>query len=229
MNTKNNRPETLYEAAQYFAMPGAALGFFVKLRWPNGVVACPRCGSTNVRFIEGYDRWECREKHPSKQFTVKVGTVMEDSPIKLDKWAIAFWLEANAKNGISSYEVHRALGITQKSAWFMQHRIRLAMQKGGFVRKLGGEVEVDETYIGGKARNMHKSRRKPGGTGMVGKSIVMGLLERNGEVRTHVVATFQGGDAPAPRPCPRRKGRDRLYRRPAKLSPAGRGLLPQNH
>jgi hypothetical protein len=127
-------------------------------------------------------------KECHKQFSVKVGTIMEDSPIGLDKWLAAIWMIANAKNGVSSYEIHRALDITQKSAWFLLHRIRLAMQTGTF-QKLSGEVEADETYIGGKARNMHKWKReqKIKGRGAVGKIAVMGLLERHGEVRTKVI------------------------------------------
>jgi transposase-like protein len=130
--------------------------------------------------------WKC--KTCKKQFSVKVGTIMEDSPIGLDKWLAAIWLIANCKNGISSYEISRALGITQKSAWFLLHRIRLAMQSGTF-EKLSGQVEADETFIGGKARNMHVGRRiqKIKGTGGSGKIAVMGLLERHGEVRTRVI------------------------------------------
>ena len=197
METQNSYPKTLIEAVQYFSNPDTALSFFVKVRWPDGVVHCPRCGGTDVNFYANYRRWECKAKHDKRQFTVKVGTIMEDSPIALEKWAVAFWLEANAKNSISSYEVHRALGITQKSAWFMQHRIRLAMQTNSTVR-LGGKgkiVEADETFIGGKARNMHKSRRDARigrGTGSVGKTIVAGLLERktgegHSKVRTAVI------------------------------------------
>src|SRR6185437_14370638 len=148
-------------------------------------------------FMAKFSRWKCREGHARPQFTVKVGTIMEDSPMSLDKWAVAFWLEVNAKNSISSYELHRALGITQKSAWFMLHRIRLATQENSIL-KMGGPgssgVEVDETYIGGLARNMHKSRRDKviTGTGSAGKQAVMGLLERHTEkkisqVRTRVI------------------------------------------
>ncbi len=132
--------------------------------------------------------WKC--KSCSKQFSVKVGTVMEDSPISLTKWLPAIWMITNAKNGCSSWELHRAIGVTQKTAWFMFHRIRLAMQQGSF-EKMGGpggpEVEVDETFIGGKARFMHRDKR-PGGTGMTGKEVVMGFLERGGKVRTLHVA-----------------------------------------
>ncbi len=130
--------------------------------------------------------WKCRSC--KKQFSVKVGTIFEDSPLGLDKWLPAVWLIANCKNGISSYELAKDLGVQQKSAWFMLHRIRLAMQTGTF-EKLSGQVEADETYIGGKARNMHKSKReqKIQGRGASGKVAVMGLLERHGEVRTRVV------------------------------------------
>src|SRR5437016_1543993 len=189
-------PKTLIDAVRHFSDLAVAHQFFVDLRWPKGV-SCPRCGSTNVLYMAKYSRWKCREGHDRPQFTVKVGTIMEDSPLGLDKWAVAMWLEANAKNSISSYEVHRSLGITQKSAWFMQHRIRLAMQSGS-LDKMGGTVEADETFIGGKARNMHKGKRKAKGRGAVGKAIVMGLLERHGgqdeaskvasTVRTFVVA-----------------------------------------
>jgi transposase-like protein len=132
--------------------------------------------------------WQCNSKACRKQFTIKTGSVMEDSPIGLDKWLPAIWMIVNAKNGVSSYEIHRALGITQKSAWFLLHRIRLAMQAKSF-EKLSGHVEVDETFIGGRARFMHKNKRKAKikGTGGYGKVAVMGLLERHGEVRVHVV------------------------------------------
>jgi transposase-like protein len=190
MNTTSTAPKTLIEAVQYFSDPHVAHTFFAVLRWPDGTI-CPRCGSKDVRYMAKYRRFQCAGNHDKRQFTVKTGTIMEDSPISLSKWAVAFWLEANAKNSISSYEVHRALGVTQKTAWFMQQRIRLAMQQGAF-RKLNGTVEVDETFIGGKARNVHKSKRKgmPRG-GTAGKAVVMGLLERHGEVRTLVVENTQ--------------------------------------
>ncbi|HEY2586583.1 MAG TPA: IS1595 family transposase [Tepidisphaeraceae bacterium] len=186
MNAEQNNvikyPKTLVEAVRYFADPAVTLAFFTKLRWPEQV-CCPHCGSTNVLFMAKYSRWKCREGHARPQFTVKVGTIMEDSPLSLDKWAVAFWLEVNAKNSISSYELHRALGITQKSAWFMLHRIRLAVQENSIV-KLGGPgspgVEVDETYIGGLARNMHRSKRAGlTGTGGVDKTIVAAVLDRS--------------------------------------------------
>ena len=200
MNAKDNNcnlPKTLVEAVRYFSDPSVALNFFVKIRWPEQV-CCPHCGSTNVHFLANQLRWKCGENHPRRQFTVKIGTMMEESPMTLDKWAVAFWLEVNAKNSISSYELHRAIGITQKSAWFMLHRIRLALQTGSMA-KMGGSgsmgCEADETYVGGLAKNMHKARRARviKGTGGANKAIVMGLLERHtggkkSQVRTKVLA-----------------------------------------
>lgn len=184
-NPTDDGPKTLAEAVRYFADQDTCLNFLVQLRWPEGI-SCPRCGSTEHSFLSTRRLWKC--KGCKKQFSVKVGTIMEDSPIGLDKWLTAMWLIANAKNGISSWELHRAIGVTQKSAWFLLHRIRLAMQTGTF-GKLSGEVEVDETFIGGKARNMHADKRaeKIHGRGACGKAIVMGVLERGGEVRTKVI------------------------------------------
>jgi transposase-like protein len=190
MDTESRSPETLLEAVKFFADPDVALAFVAALRWPNGVT-CPRCDAPEPSFLSTRKLWKC--KGCKKQFSVKVGTIFEDSPIGLDKWLPAFWMVVNCKNGISSFEIARALGVTQKTAWFMAHRIRLAMQTGTF-GKMSGEVEVDETYIGGRARFMHKSKReeKITGTGGIGKAAVMGLLERHGEdghsrVRTKVV------------------------------------------
>src|SRR6202049_2425367 len=183
----SREPKTLQEAIQYFADPANCGEYLVARRWPDGVI-CPRCGSKNVLFLEKYNRWHCREKHDAPQFTLKTGTVMEDSPIGLDKWLMVMWQIVNSKNGISSCEVHRAIGITQKSAWFMDHRIRFALGMGPGA-KLSGEVEVDESFIGGKARNMHKAKRakKITGTGGKDKVIVMGMMERGGNVRAMVV------------------------------------------
>lgn len=184
-----NEPKTLQAAILYYSDPDNCLNFLAGKRWPNGVI-CPRCGSKEVGFIKSRRVWQCRERHPRSQFSIKVGTIFEDSPIGLDKWLAAMWLIANCKNGVSSYEISRALGVTQKTAWFMLHRIRLGMQseEGG---KLGGEVEVDETFIGGKARNMHNSRRKRviTGRGPKDKTIAFGMVERGGEVRAMVVGT----------------------------------------
>src|SRR5438552_10115810 len=183
-----SEPKTLQEAILYFADPVNCREYLVARRWPNGV-ACPRCGSQNVLFLEKYNRWHCREKHDAPQFTLKTGTIMEDSPIGLDKWMTAMWQIVNCKNGISSYEIHRGLGITQKTAWFLDHRIRLALTSGSF-EKLTGEIEADETFIGGKARNMHvgKRQRRITGTGGKDKTAVMGIMERGGKVRTVVIA-----------------------------------------
>src|SRR5579872_208814 len=180
-------PKTLQEAILYFADPDNCREYLVKRRWPNGVT-CPKCGSNNVLFLEKYNRWHCREKHAAPQFTLKTGTIMEESPIGLDKWLTAIWQLVNSKNGISSYEIHRAIGVTQKTAWFMEQRIRLALHQTS-QGKLSGEVEADETYIGGKARNMHvrdKRRKSLKGGGAAGKTAVLGLLMRGGEVRAKV-------------------------------------------
>ena len=178
-------PTTLIEAIRYFSDLDIATDFVAKLRWPNGPV-CPRCEGTEHSYLSTRRVWKC--KGCKKQFSVKVGTVFEDSPLGLDKWLPAVWLIANSKNGISSHELGRALGVTQKSAWFMLHRIRLAMQTGTF-EKLSGTVEVDETFIGGRARNMHARVRKQkiSGTGGKDKSAVLGMIERGGTVRAEVV------------------------------------------
>lgn len=176
-------PKTLQDAIRYFADAERGLAFMVSLRWADCKVTCPHCQSDRASFLSTRQKWKCMACH--KQFSAKVGTIFEDSPLGYDKWFPAMWMIANAKNGISSYELHRAIGVTQKTAWFMLHRIRLALQNGTIV-KLKGDVEVDETYIGGKARNMHWDRKaKRGrGTGPVGKEIVMGLVERGGRVLT---------------------------------------------
>src|ERR1041384_6858466 len=151
-------PQTLQEVVNYFSDPETCTTFMAQIRWPQGVT-CPYCKGQSVSYLSTRRIWKCKNKECHKQFSVKVGSVMEDSPIGLDKWLSAMWLIANAKNGISSCELSRALDITQKSAWFLLHRIRLAMQSGSF-EKLSGTVEVDETFIGGLARNMHKSVRE---------------------------------------------------------------------
>src|SRR5260370_22461979 len=155
MESKIECPKTQMEAIQYFANPDNCHNFMVSLRWPRGI-KCPRCGSEKVGKLVLQRRvWNCNGC--KKQFSAKVRTIFEDSPLGLDKWLTAVWMICNAKNGISSYEVHRSIGVTQKTAWFMLQRIRLAMQSGSFLKKMNGHVEVDETYIGGKARNMHRS------------------------------------------------------------------------
>ena len=180
-------PKTLQDAILYFSDPIRCREYVVARRWLNGVT-CPRCGNEKVKFQEKYNRWQCSFRHDRRQFTIKTGTIFEDSPLGLDKWLCAMWLVVNCKNGVSSYEISRGLGVTQKTAWFMDHRIRLALSVGS-LDKLSGEVEADETFIGGKARNMHKKKRreKIHGRGPVDKTIVAGVLERGGEVRTAVV------------------------------------------
>lgn len=175
----SKEPRTLLEAIKHFSDPDVALAQMVELRWPTGV-HCPTCGRTDVRFIATRRLWECKEKHPKRQFSAKVGTIFEDSPIPLEKWFPAVWMVANCKNGISSYEMARDLGITQKSAWFVNHRIRTAMRLGS-IMKMSGECEADETFLGGLAKNMHKHRRAKTikGTGGSGKTAVMGILERS--------------------------------------------------
>lgn len=183
-----NEPTTLIEAVRYFEDLDVCQDFMVKFRWPNGVT-CPTCGSQEVSYVSTRRIWTCKANHSKKQFSVKVGTIFEDSPISLDKWLPAMWLIANAKNGISSYEIARALNVTQKTAWFMMHRIRLAMH--GESGPFSGQVEVDETFIGGAARFMHKNKRaeKITGTGGKDKTAVVGLLERHGEGKNSRVHT----------------------------------------
>ena len=181
-------PATLQEAILYFADFDRCREFLTELRWPNGVVSCPQCNSDHVVYLEKARVWKCYGKHEKAKFSLKTGTIFEDSPLGLDKWLTALWLIVNCKNGISSCEIARDLGITQKSAWFMAHRLRLALHHGSF-DKLSGGVEVDETFIGGKARNMHvaQRRRRITGTGGKDKTAVMGIMERDGSVRTVVV------------------------------------------
>src|SRR5438876_10278742 len=153
MDTNAPLPKTLVEAVRYFTDPDNCLEYLKARRWPNGKVTCPTCGNAHVRFDRKRRVWECNNRHPRRQFSIKVGTIFEDSPLGLDKWLPTVWMITNDKNGISSYEIHRGIGVTQKTAWFMLHRIRLAMQELG--GKLFGEIEADETFIGGKARFMH--------------------------------------------------------------------------
>jgi ISXO2-like transposase domain/Transposase zinc-ribbon domain len=186
-------PKTLQQAIQYFSDPDNCLNFLAARRFPDGPM-CPHCGSKDVRFLATRRIWECKGKHPKRQFSVKVGTIFEDSPIGLDKWLCAFWMIANCKNGISSYEIHRAIGVTQKSAWFMLHRLRLALKVSKH-HKLGdgpegeNEVEIDESFVGGQMKNMHKDRRaRFQAEKSAAKTIVMGMLDRKRrEIRAKVV------------------------------------------
>ncbi len=181
MNEAKRLPQTLLDAIRYFSDPDVCTRYVAAMRWPKGPV-CPSCGGKDHSHLSTRRLWKC--KACKRQFSVKVGTIFEDSPIGLDKWMAAIWMIANAKNGVSSHEIARSLGITQKSAWFLLHRVRLAMQTRTFER-IAGEVEVDETFIGGKARFMHKDVRKRKITrrGPSDKAAVLGMLERGGEVR----------------------------------------------
>jgi transposase-like protein len=185
-------PKTLRDAIIWFADFEHCRKFMVQLRWPDGNVVCPRCGAEKVTYLEKQRVWKCYAKHERPTFSLKTGTIFEDSPIPLEKWLCAAWLLINCKNGISSYEIHRGLGVTQKTAWFMLHRIRLAMQEGGF-EKLGGEggpVEVDECFIGPKPQKMHRDKRLAlqNGINAKAKNPIMGMLDRESrKVRAKVV------------------------------------------
>lgn len=172
-------PKSLLEAVRYYTDPKVCFETMLAVKWPDGKIVCPKCNCDQVGVIRSRSMLQCKSKDCRKQFSVKVGTIFEDSPLGLDKWFVAVWCIANAKNGISSLELGRALDVTQKTAWFMLHRIRHAMKTKSF-RKLQGEIESDETFIGGKARNMHahKREKKIKGRGAIGKAIIQGLLER---------------------------------------------------
>jgi transposase-like protein len=187
-------PNTLQEAIVYFSNPDRAFEYAKRFRWPDGKVICPRCGKAKHSFLKTRRLWFCYICQ--KQFSLKLGTVFEDSALGLDKWMTGFWMLVNCKNGVSSCELARTLGITQKAAWFMLQRLRLALQDDFFGSKMGGpgsEIEVDESFIGGKARNMHLSERKRRitGTGTKDKTAVMGILERGGKIRTSVVPSHR--------------------------------------
>ncbi len=177
--------QSLQEAILFFSEFENCRRFMVELRWPEGTITCPRCGSDNVTWLEKARVWKCYAKHEKPTFTLKTGTIFEESPIALEKWLPAAWLVINCKNGISSYEISRDLAVTQKTAWFMLHRVRLAMQDGSFKKKFTGHVEADETFVGGKLFNMHLDKQtrlrmgKKRTGGFEGKAVVMGLLERH--------------------------------------------------
>lgn len=200
MPRKTNKRMGLQEAIQHFSNPENVLAYMTRLRWPDGVVKCPTCGREGAAFLKNQNKWQCKSAHAKRQFSAKVGTIFEDSPIPMDKWLVAVWMLSNCKNGVSSYELAKAIVVTQKSAWFMLHRIRLAM-KTGSIEKLGGSggpIEADETFVGANVVKMHKSRRAKmqaiasNTYGMsqhaVGKTIVMGMLDRDlRQVRATVI------------------------------------------
>ena len=199
----NDDPKTLQEAVVFFSDPDNCVAYLVARRWPSGV-SCPTCGRTDVSYVPARRLWQCKTRHAKCQFSVKIGTIFEESPIALKSWLMAMWMIANCRNGVSSYEIARSVGVTQKSAWHMMHRIRLAMKDAGLGAKLGskdgGEVEVDESFVGGKLHNMHKSRAQALRMGMQGepanvyhtrhanKTAVLGMLDRESrQVRARVV------------------------------------------
>jgi hypothetical protein len=184
-------PRTLQEAIVYFSDADNCLKYMAQRRWPEGV-ACPTCGRTDVSFLANQRKWQCKSAHAKRQFTAKVRTIFEDSPLGLEKWLPAVWIITSAKNGVSSYELSRSLGVTQKTAWFMLHRIREALRNGSLLKigNDGGPVEIDETYIGPNTRKMHASRRLKLQTGNNAKSKmnVMGMLDpESRQVRAKVV------------------------------------------
>src|SRR5665213_1037913 len=190
MDSVRDIPTTLQEAVIHFASFENCKAFMVAMRWPDGKILCPNCGSDDVDYLPNARVFKCYQKHERQKFSLKVGTIFEDSPISLEKWLPVMWMLVNCKNGISSWEIHRAVGVTQKTAWFMLQRCRLAMQDNNTGGMLSGEVEVDETFIGGKARNMHgdvKARKIQGRRGPEGKAIVAAVLERGGKVRAKVI------------------------------------------
>ena len=179
--------KTLQEAIVHFSNPDNCIAYVKAMRWPDGVVVCPSCGRNDVSWLANQKKWQCKSKHSKRQFSAKVGTIFEDSPIALDKWLMTAWMITNCKNGISSYEIARSIGVTQKSAWFMLHRLRLAM-KDDHKNTMGGHwqnpIEIDEAYIGGKAKNKHLGSRKQEEK----KTIVMGMLDRETrQVRAKVI------------------------------------------
>jgi transposase-like protein len=203
MSTTTTEPKTLQQATVYFADLDNCIAFLVKRRWPDGIVKCPTCGRSDVSYVAKRRVWQCKTRHPKAQFSIKVGTIFEDSALPIDKWLMAMWMVANCRNGISSHEIARTVGVTQKSAWHMLHRIRLAMQdepKRTMGSHWGNPVEVDETFIGGKAKNMHRKRaqalraqvpidRMEGfETNLKNKVAVMGMFDRQTrQVRAKVI------------------------------------------
>ena len=181
-------PTTLLEAVRYFSNLDVCRGYVSQMRWPDGI-DCPSCGSQKVGFLETRKLWKCRDC--KRQFSAKVGTIFEDSPIGLDKWLVALWAITSMKNGISSYELHRTLGVTQKTAWFMLHRLRLVMKLKSFRKRLSGTVEADETYVGGLNSNRPLSKRTKNKGPRFEKTPVVGLLQRRGDVRAFVVPSVK--------------------------------------
>jgi transposase-like protein len=203
----NTEPKTLQQATVYFSDLDNCVAFLVARRWPDGVVACPICGTEGAKYMPARRVWQCKKRHPGSQFSIKVGTIFEDSAISLDKWLMAMWMVANCRNGVSSHEIKRTVGVTQKSAWHMLHRIRLAMKdepEFTMGSHWGNPIEVDESFVGGKMKNMHRKRamairenvpidRMEGfETNLKNKTAVMGMLNRQTrEVRAKVIPNIK--------------------------------------
>jgi hypothetical protein len=189
------QPKTLQAAIKFFTDPDNCIRYLAESRWPDGVAVCPTCGRKDASYVAKRRVWQCKSRHPKAQFSIKVGTIFADSPIPLDKWLMAMWMVANCKNGISSWEIHRALGVTQKTAWFLMHRIRLAMKDDNTEKlRSTGPVEVDETFISPDTQKMHRNRRLKLKTAEYagGKAIVMGILDREArKVRAKVVPSVR--------------------------------------
>jgi transposase-like protein len=184
----NSEPKTLQQATVYFANPDNCVAFLVARRWPDGVVKCPLCGAEGAKYMPARRVWQCKTRHAGSQFSIKVGTIFEDSAISLDKWLMAMWMVANCRNGVSSHEIKRTVGVTQKSAWHMLHRIRLAMREDHEGYTMGTDrknpIEIDETFVGGDPKNKHLSQRKQ----TERKTIVMGMLNRETrQIRAKVI------------------------------------------
>src|SRR3954447_3248032 len=193
-NDNISKHNGLMGAIRHYSNPATCIEEVASVKWPDGKATCPRCNSKRSTFLQTRLLWKCKDCQ--KQFSVKVGTIFEDSAIGLDKWLCAMWMLGNCKNGVSSYEIARALNVTQKTAWFMLQRIRFA-QDHGTIDKMSGHLEADEIFIGGKARNMHAGRREKmiRGRGPMGKAVLFGLLDREtGKVRTKVVGTRRKGE-----------------------------------
>jgi transposase-like protein len=191
------KPKTLQQAVLHYSDPQNCVDYMASKRWPDGIVTCPICGRKDVTYLATQRKWQCKSAHKNRQFSAKVGTIFEDSPIPLEKWLVVVWMLTNCKNGVSSYEIAKTIGVTQKSAWFMLHRIRLGLSNPKFGSKVGGGeggVEVDESWIGGKSINMHKERRlryQQSGAHH-GKAVVIGILDRSArKVRTKVLPNVQ--------------------------------------